>query len=157
MAFQYESVILLLNTNRGEPRMRMRMLVAALLALALPATQAAGQATPPKPAKVDPISGEWAASFEFAGGNPFTRTLKLELEGTRVSGTARDARLGDGTISGTWQAGELNVAIEGERGTMALAGALKDGKLSGDWDVGHAKGKWSATKKQAGERRAVVR
>ena len=64
-----------------------------------------------------------------------------------MSGTAPSARFGDGTISGTWEAGELNLAIEGERGTMALAGALEDGKLSGDWDVGHAKGKWSAKKK----------
>jgi len=127
---------------------RTRTLVAAMLALALPAmTAAAGQASPPKGAKADPISGEWAATFELAGGSPFTRTLKLELEGTRVSGTATSARLGDGTISGTWEAGELNLAIEGERGTMALAGALEDGKLSGDWDVGHARGKWLAKKK----------
>ena len=127
---------------------RTRTLMAAMLALALPAmTAAAGQTSPPKGAKADPISGEWAATFELAGGSPFTRTLKLELEGTRVSGTATSARLGDGTISGTWEAGELNLAIEGERGTMALAGAHKDGKLSGDWDVGHARGKWSAKKK----------
>lgn len=130
---------------------RTRAIVAVMLALALPAMPgAAGQAPPPKGAKADPISGEWAASFELAGGSPFTRTLKLELEGTRVSGTATSARLGDGTISGTWEAGELNLAIEGERGTMALAGALEDGRLSGDWDVGHARGKWSAKKKSAG-------
>jgi hypothetical protein len=128
---------------------RTRAIVAAVLTLALPALlEAAGQTTPPKAAKADPISGEWVASFEFAGGSPFTRTLKLTLEGTHVSGTATAARVGgDGTVSGTWEKGELNLAIEGERGTMALAGALEDGKLSGDWDVGHAKGKWSAKKK----------
>ncbi len=134
-------------------RNRTRVVVGAMLALALPAMPAAaGQAPPPKAAKADPISGEWTATFELAGGSPFTRTLKLELAGARVSGTATSARLGDGTVSGTWEAGELNLAIEGERGTMALAGALKDGKLSGDWDVGHAKGKWSAKKKPVEER-----
>jgi hypothetical protein len=133
---------------------RTRAIVAVVLALALPVVlAAAAQAPPPKGAKADPISGEWAATFELAGGSPFSRTLKLELEGTHVAGTATSARLGDGTISGTWEAGELNLAIEGERGTMALAGALKDGKLSGDWDVGHAKGKWSAKKKPVEERR----
>jgi hypothetical protein len=127
---------------------RTRAIAAAALALALPGMLwAAGQTTPPRAAKADPISGEWVASFEFAGGSPFTRTLKLALEGTSVSGTATSARVGDGTVSGTWEKGELNLAIEGERGTMALAGALADGKLSGDWDVGHAKGKWSAKKK----------
>lgn len=124
--------------------------VAVVLALALPARSAlAAQAPPPKGAKADPISGEWVASFELAGGSPFSRTLKLELAGTRVSGTAASAHLGEGTISGTWEAGELNLAIEGERGTMALAGALADGMLHGDWDVGHAAGKWSAKKKPA--------
>ena len=129
-------------------RARTRAIVAAVLALALPGMLwAAGQTAPPKAAKADPISGEWTASFELAGGSPFTRTLKLALEGTRVSGTATSARVGDGTVSGTWEKGELNLAIEGERGTMALAGALENGKLRGDWDVGHAKGKWSAKKK----------
>jgi hypothetical protein len=130
-------------------RTRNPILAAALLALALSHTRSL--AAPPAASRADPISGEWAASFEFAGGSPFTRTLKLRLEGARVSGTAASARLGEGTISGTWESGELNLAIEGERGTMALAGTLEGGTLSGDWDVGHAKGKWSARKKPAGE------
>jgi hypothetical protein len=119
----------------------------ALLLVALAANRGAtGQAGPPARGAADPISGEWAAAFELAGGSPFRRTLKLKLDGTRVSGTATSARLGDGTITGTWEAGELSLAIEGERGTIALAGRLKDGALTGDWDVGHASGKWSAKK-----------
>lgn len=122
-----------------------RAVVAALLLLALPATRAAsGQAAGPARPAADPISGEWAAAFEFAGGSPFTRTLKLKLEGTRVTGTAPSPSFGDGTVTGEWKSGELSLAIEGERGTMALAGALKDGVLAGDWDVGHASGKWTA-------------
>ena len=104
-----------------------------------------GKSSPPRAA--DPISGQWSASFEFAGGSPFTRTLKLKLEGKKVSGTAESSHSGADTITGTWEAGELNLAIEGERGTMALTGRLKDGKLAGAWDVGHAKGKWEAKRK----------
>ena len=117
-------------------RSLMRAVVPALLLLNLPATRAASaQAAAPARPAADPISGEWEAAFEFAGGSPFTRTLKLKLEGTRVTGTAPSPRFGDGTVTGEWKAGELSLAIEGERGTMALAG---------DWDVGHASGKWTA-------------
>jgi hypothetical protein len=122
-----------------------RAVAPALLLLALPATRvASAQSAAPARSATDPISGEWAAAFEFAGGSPFTRTLKLKLEGTRVTGTAPSPRFGDGTVTGEWKAGELSLAIEGERGTMALAGTLKDGVLAGDWDVGHASGKWTA-------------
>jgi hypothetical protein len=126
-----------------------RAVVPALPLVVLEATRAAsGQAAAPARPAADPISGEWAAVFEFAGGSPFTRTLKLKLEGTRVFGTAPSARFGDGTVTGEWKAGELSLAIEGERGTMALVGALKDGALAGDWDVGHASGQWTAKRSQ---------
>lgn len=134
--------------------MRTRMLRRALLALlpvALAAAAAAAAATPqgpPAPAAADAIAGEWAGTFEFTGGTPFMRTLKLELEGTRVSGIALSSqRREDGTITGTWEAGELSLVIESERGTMTLTGGLKEGRLVGDWDVGHASGKWSAKRK----------
>lgn len=120
----------------------------ALLMVALPANLAASsQGKSSTPRAADPISGQWGASFEFSGGSSFTRTLKLKLAGKKVSGTADSSHSGADTITGTWEAGELNIAIEGERGTMALTGKLKDGKLIGDWDVGHAKGKWEAKKK----------
>lgn len=132
--------------------MKTRMLtraLTALLPLALAAAAAAG--TPqgaPAPAAADAITGEWAGTFEFTGGTPFMRTLKLELEGTRVSGSALSpSRREDGTITGSWKAGELSLAIESERGTMTLTGVLKEGRLVGDWDVGHASGTWSAKRK----------
>jgi len=133
-----------------KPRMLARALAAPLaLALAAAAAAAAPQGSP-APAAADAITGEWAGTFEFTGGNPFMRTLELELEGTRVSGRALSPlRREDGTITGSWQAGELSLVIESERGTMTLTGALKEGKLSGDWDVGHASGTWSAKKKPA--------
>jgi hypothetical protein len=121
-----------------------RAVVPVLLAIA-PAASA--QPTSPVPAPGDAISGEWAGAFELVGRAPFTRTLKLKLEGTRVSGSATSPGRDDGTVSGTWEKGELNLAIESERGTMALTATLKEGRLSGDWDVGHASGKWSAKRK----------
>jgi len=128
------------------------ILARAQLAL-LPFVLAAGAAvaaprSSPAPAAADAISGEWTASFEFSGGSPFKRTLKLELDGTRVSGSAASPpRREDGTVAGTWKAGELSLVIESERGTMTLTGALKQGELVGDWDVGHASGTWSAKRK----------
>lgn len=133
--------------------MKARILTRAVVPALLLAVLAAGAAAPGRAASPDPISGEWAAAFEFAGGSPFQRTLKLELDGARVSGTAYSPpRREDGTLSGTWEKGELSLAIESERGTMALTGKLKDGTLAGDWDVGHAKGKWSARKRASASR-----
>lgn len=126
-----------------ETRIPRRAFLQALLLVALAATAGA-----PVVAAADAISGEWAAAFELAGGSPFTRTLKLKLVGARVSGSsASSARREDGTVTGTWEEGELQLAIESERGTMTLTGSLKDGRLVGDWDVGHASGKWSAKRR----------
>jgi hypothetical protein len=134
--------------NMMRVRLYVQAVVLALLAVALPANLAAStQRKSSTAGAADPISGRWSASFEFAGGNPFAQTLRLKLEGKKVSGSTEASHTGGGTITGTWEAGELNIAIEGERGTMALTGRLKEGKLAGDWDVGHAKGKWEAKKK----------
>ena len=122
--------------------------VLALLTAVLPASLAGpiqGKTSAPRPA--DPISGNWSASFEFDGGRSFTRTLDLKLQGKKVSGTAGSSQAGADPIIGTWEAGELNIVIEGERGTMALTGRLTEGRLAGVWDVGHAKGKWEAKRK----------
>lgn len=127
-------------------RPNVQAVLVALLAVALGAAAAASEV---ESRAADPISGEWQAAFELAGGSPFTRTLKLTLEGTRVSGSAGSSRGDDGTITGSWEAGELNLAIESERGTMALSGALKQGRLTGDWDVGHARGSWTAKKRSS--------
>ncbi|HEY7546408.1 MAG TPA: hypothetical protein VID27_16080 [Blastocatellia bacterium] len=98
--------------------------------------------------KPDPISGEWKGSFELqSGGDSFAITLKMKLNGDRVTGTSDSDHGGAGTITGSWKSGELNIAIETDHGTLALTGALKDGRLFGDWDAGHAQGRWEARKK----------
>lgn len=98
--------------------------------------------------KSDPVSGEWKGSFETQdGGSSFAITLKLKLAGDKVTGTSESPHGGAGTVTGSWKAGELNVAIETDHGTLALMGALKDGLLFGEWSAGHAQGKWEAKKK----------
>ncbi|MEW6209604.1 MAG: hypothetical protein AB1631_14650 [Acidobacteriota bacterium] len=131
--------------------MRLRMfaiLATALMAIASSVFSASAFDEKLSQKKSDPISGQWKGSFETQdGGTSFVVTLNLKLEGDRVTGTSESTHGGAGTVTGSWKSGELNVAIESDHGTLALSGVLKDGVLSGQWDAGHAQGKWEARKK----------
>ncbi len=124
------------------------ILVVAVMAVASSVFSAAAFEKEPSLKKSDPISGEWRGSFETQdGATTFTVTLKLKLNGDKVTGTGNSDRAGAGTITGSWASNELNIAIETDHGTLALTGALKDGTLFGEWDAGHAQGRWEARKK----------
>src|SRR5260370_30636677 len=98
---------------------------AAMAAPTAPATgaQAAGG---------DPISGEWDGSADAAGSAiPFT--LKLKLDGDKVSGTS-DSAQGSAKISkGSWASNKLTLVLETEQGAITLTGRLKEVKLAGQF------------------------
>lgn len=104
---------------------------------------------PKEPAAVagDPISGEWDATADAQGTSiPFT--LKLKLEGDKVTGTS-DSPQGSAPLSkGTYSAGKISFSLDTGNGAIGMTGTVKDGKIVGDFDfAGQMTGKWEAKKK----------
>jgi hypothetical protein len=100
------------------------------------------------PAAGDPVSGEWDAAADAQGTSiPFT--LKLKLEGDKVTGTS-DSAQGSATLSkGTYTAGKLSFSLDTPNGAIGMTGVIKDGKIVGEFDfAGQMTGKWEATKKK---------
>jgi hypothetical protein len=95
----------------------------------------------------DPISGEWDATAD-AGGTSLPFTLKLKLDGDKVTGTSESAQ-GTATLSkGSFAANKLSFNLDTPNGAIAMTALLKDGKLVGDFDfAGQMTGKWEAKKK----------
>ncbi|HXG90843.1 MAG TPA: hypothetical protein VNN73_00545 [Blastocatellia bacterium] len=100
-----------------------------------------------KPAAADPISGEWDASADAQGMTiPFT--LKLKLEGDKVTGSSESAQ-GTAAISkGTFKDNKLSFSLDTPNGSITMTGMVKDGKIDGEFDfAGQVTGKWGAKKK----------
>lgn len=96
----------------------------------------------PKP---DLISGNWATSLVAAGNSTFTLTMKLRLEGDKLTGNYESDHVGSGKISkGIWKANKLSLTLETNHGPIALTGELKQGKLSGKFNSGPMQGTWQA-------------
>src|SRR6266545_2500042 len=123
------------------------VVIAVLSVVSSASSTAPCQAKPkPKP-KADAISGEWEAVLT-SQDNTAQITLKLKLEGAKVTGASESSHLGDGAISdGSWANNKLKITVETRHGPLALTGALRNGKLAGEWDMGHMQGKWEAKKK----------
>ncbi len=105
-------------------------------------------ATPAAPAAGDPLTGEWDASADAQGTSiPFT--LKLKLEGDKVTGSS-DSSQGSAPLSkGTWVGNKLTFSLDTPNGSIGMTGMIKDGKLVGEFDfAGQMTGKWEATKKK---------
>lgn len=100
------------------------------------------------PAAGDPVSGEWDATAD-AQGNTIPFTLKLKLEGDKVTGTSASPQ-GDAPLSkGTYTAGKLSFSLDTPNGSIGMTGMIKDGKIVGEFDfAGQMTGKWEATKKK---------
>jgi hypothetical protein len=100
------------------------------------------------PAAGDPVSGEWDAAADAQGTSiPFT--LKLKLEGDKVTGTSDSAQGSAALSKGTYVAGKLSFSLETPNGAIGLTGTVKDGKIVGEFDfAGQMTGKWEATKKK---------
>jgi len=100
----------------------------------------------PKP---DLISGNWTTSLVAAGNSTFTLTMKLKLEGDKVTGSYESDHVGSGKISkGIWAANKLSLTLETNHGPITLTGDLKQGKLSGKFNSGPMQGTWQANKKR---------
>lgn len=107
---------------------------------------AAAKASESKP--VDPLSGEWDAVAEAQGMTiPFT--LKLKLEGDKVSGEASSPQ---GTLpitNGTWVGEKLSFSLDTPNGAIKMTATIKENKLVGEYDLaGQIQGKWEASKKK---------
>ena len=114
---------------------------------AMAAPPSGGTAAAP-PAAGDPVSGEWDASAD-AQGTAIPFTLKLKLEGDKVTGTS-DSPQGSAPLSkGTYSAGKLSFSLDTPNGAIGMTGMIKDGKIVGEFDfAGQMTGKWEATKKK---------
>ncbi len=120
--------------------------VIALLAVVTSASSTAPWQAKPKP-KSDAISGEWDAVIT-SQDNTAQITLKLKLKGEKVTGASESSHLGDGAISdGSWANNKLKITVETRHGPLEMTGALRNGKLAGEWDMGQMQGKWEAKKK----------
>jgi len=114
-------------------------------------TPAAPPAAPPAASKPaaggDPISGEWDATADAQGTEvPFT--LKLTFAGGKVTGESSSA-MGTAPLSeGTFASDKLSFTLEIPQGKLTFTGTLKDGKITGDFEMaGMGGGKWQAKKK----------
>jgi len=95
----------------------------------------------------DPISGEWDASAD-AQGTAIPFTLKLKLEGDKVTGTSDSAQGAAPLSKGTFAAGKLSFSLDTPNGAIGFTGTLAGGKITGDFDfAGQMTGKWEAKKK----------
>jgi hypothetical protein len=113
-----------------------------------PASSAGAPASAPAPAAAgDPISGEWDAAAD-AGGTSFPFTLKLKLEGDKVTGSSDSAQGSAPLSKGTFVGDKLSFSLDTPNGTIGFTATLKDGKIVGDFDfAGQMTGKWEAKKK----------
>jgi hypothetical protein len=122
----------------------------AVMAASAPASSVASEpkAAAASPVSADPISGEWDAAAD-ANGTSIPFTLKLKLDGDKVTGSSDSAQGSAELSKGTWTANKLSFSLETGQGVIGMTAVIKDGKLVGDFDfAGQMTGKWEATKKK---------
>lgn len=119
----------------------------AAMGASAPASSVGAAAKPAAPVPTgDPISGEWDAAAD-ANGTQFPFTLKLKLEGDKVTGSS-DSSQGTAPLKGTFAADKLSFTLDTGNGLITMTGMVKDGKVAGDFDfAGQMTGKWEAKKK----------
>ena len=108
----------------------------------------AAPATPATPAAAaDPVTGDWDAEAD-AGGQALPFTLKLKLEGDKVSGSSESAQGSVAISKGSFAAEKLTITLDTPNGPIVLTAMIKDGKMTGEYDfAGQFNGKWHAKKK----------
>lgn len=120
---------------------------AGAAAAAAPASAPSGD-TAAAPGAGDVVSGDWDASAD-AQGTAIPFTLKLKLEGDKVTGTSDSAQGSAPLSKGTYSAGKLSFTLDTPNGAIGMTGMVKDGKIVGEFDfAGQMTGKWEATKKK---------
>jgi hypothetical protein len=106
-------------------------------------------ATPAAPAAVagDPITGEWDCSAD-ANGSAVPFTLKIKLEGDKVTGTSEGGQGAAPISAGSFSAGKLSFSLDVGGTVVKMTGMVKEGKVAGDFDFGgQMTGKWEGKKK----------
>jgi hypothetical protein len=96
----------------------------------------------------DSISGEWNVTF-FVHERKTPATFTLKVDGTTVTGSAYSDHTGPGTIrDGKYADGKLSFTLDFKKHeSIVVNGALKDGKLAGEFTTEGFTDKWEATKK----------
>ena len=96
----------------------------------------------------DLISGEWNVSF-FVHDTTTPATFNLKLAGTKVTGTVYSEHTGPGTVrEGKWADGKLTLMLDFKNHeSITVEGAMKDGKLAGEFHTEGFTAKWEAKKK----------
>jgi hypothetical protein len=137
--------------EKNDMRLRTSVILVALTLFAVASSVSATMPWQHKPEqhkpKADTISGAWDAEL-ITDDNTRRLTLTLKLEGNKVTGSFESSHLGSGAITnGSWANNKLTITMETSHAPVTLTGTLQNGKLAGDWDAGHMKGKWEAKKK----------
>lgn len=121
---------------------------AAMTAAAPAASPAAAPKTESAPMAGDPLSGDWDASAD-AQGTAIPFTLKLKLDGDKVTGSSESAQGAVALSKGTWTANKLSFTLDTPNGAIGMTATIQGGKLVGEFDfAGQMTGKWEATKKK---------
>ncbi len=95
----------------------------------------------------DPVTGDWDATVDVQG-QEFPFTLKLKLDGEKVTGSSESAQGSAPLSNGSFKAGKLSFTLDTPNGAVTMSGLVKDGTLTGDFDfAGQFQGKWAAKKK----------
>ena len=94
------------------------------------------------------IAGEWNVTF-YVHENKTPASFTFQVDGTTVTGTAYSEHTGPGTIrDGKYVDGKLSFTLDFKKHeSIIVTGALKDGKLSGEFSTEGFTDKWQATKK----------
>ena len=94
------------------------------------------------------ISGEWNVSF-FVHDTTTPATFNLTLTGTKVTGTVYSEHTGPGTVrEGKWTDGKLVLMLDFKNHeSIAVDGAIKDGKLAGEFHTEGFTARWEAKRK----------
>ncbi len=100
----------------------------------------------PAAAAGDPISGEWECSAD-ANGTAIPFTLKIKLEGGKVTGTSDGGQGSTAVTAGLFSDGKLSFSLDVGGTEVKMVGMVKDGKVTGDYDFGGQAGKWEGKKK----------
>lgn len=100
-----------------------------------------------KPVAGDQVTGDWDGSAD-AQGTTIPFTLKLKLDGEKVTGTSEGAQGSLPISKGSFVGNKLTFTLETPNGAIVLTGMVKEGKIAGEFDfAGQMTGKWEAKKK----------
>lgn len=137
--------------------MLLRKMITLLLFLLLMATisiayPASSNNQPAAKSADDPVTGEWDASFHSKENSDVSFTLKLKLDGDKVTGSTESSHGTFPISEGTFVGNKLTLKVDSSNGLVVLTGMVKNGKIEGEFDftdkkASKRKDKWTAKKK----------